>query len=244
MAKLFDLFGIDAPEFEQFCELDVFTLPCGQRAAHFLAAHIADHIVECSQQDSAQYDGIVAVCHVGAEDLAAWLVSNGHALAYRKYSDDYVADEREPIRMRSGLWRWPRSFVPPWQWREQHTYVSATASFDDRLRAPIRKVIELLVAMDYHQLAEFGYEGNLVRQAHIEKLEQTIEQYRHSLVMPPQEGFERMKATEIPNRSPRRWLVEMPLWTAEDGESKLLLTVGLIKRDEQFDIDFFDVSAR
>jgi len=35
----------------------------------------------------------VAICRAGAEDLNAWLVSHGWALAYRQYSIAYVAEE-------------------------------------------------------------------------------------------------------------------------------------------------------
>jgi hypothetical protein len=49
---------------------------------------------------------------------------------------------------------------------------------------------------------------------------------------------------EIPNTTPKRWRAEIPLWNAEEGESKLLLTVGLIEREDQFDIDYFEVTGR
>jgi endonuclease YncB( thermonuclease family) len=192
--KTVNLFGIDAPEFVQFCEMDQFALPCGQRVATFLAVHIGDRVVHCSRHESSQINGLFAVCKVGDEDLAQWLVSNGHALAYRKYSDDYVSAEREARERRSNLWRWPRSFVPPWQWREQHAYVpkGVAADVDDRMRAPVRRVIELLLDKDYHQLARLGVADDLSRESHISQVEEAIATDRHTLIMPPEAGFERM----------------------------------------------------
>src|SRR5918996_1068886 len=43
------------------------------------------------------------------------LVSGGWALAYRRYSKDYVVAEDEARRARRGMWR--GTFVKPWEWR-------------------------------------------------------------------------------------------------------------------------------
>lgn len=240
------LFGIDAPELMQFCEMDKVTLECGKRAYVFLAAHIGNRVVHCSRRNSDQIQGLVAVCKVGDEDLAQWLVSHGHALAYRRYSDDYLSAERDAIKRRVGLWRWPRSFVPPWQWREQHAYLpeGVAADLDDRLRAPVRRVIELLVDKDYHQLARLTDAGSLYRESHISRIEGAITKSRHVLVMPPEVEFERMPLIEIPNSTPKRWRTEIPLWDREQGELTLLLTIGLMEREDQFDVIFFDVTDR
>ena len=48
---------------------------------------------------------IVAVCRLGAEDLNAWLVARGWALAYRRYSSDYVDEEAAASAARHGIWR-------------------------------------------------------------------------------------------------------------------------------------------
>ena len=52
------------------------------------------------------------------EDLGAWMVGLGWALAYRAYSTRYVAAE-ELARSR-GLGIWAGRFVPPWEWRREH----------------------------------------------------------------------------------------------------------------------------
>ena len=52
---------------------------------------------------------------VGGPELNAWLVSEGWALAYRRYSTDYVAEEQAAKEARRGLWR--GEFIAPWEWR-------------------------------------------------------------------------------------------------------------------------------
>lgn len=37
------------------------------------------------------------------EDIGAWVVREGHAVAYRKYADDYVSEERKARQERLGL---------------------------------------------------------------------------------------------------------------------------------------------
>ena len=57
----------------------------------------------------------MAVCAVGDIDLGAWLVRRGYALAYRKYSMDYVDDENAARKSQAGIWA--GEFIPPWEWR-------------------------------------------------------------------------------------------------------------------------------
>ena len=112
------LHGIDAPEGRQTCELDGQPYRCGQQAALALADYIGQRTVVCEQRDVDRYQRVVAVCHVGGEDMGAWLVSEGWALAYRRYSTDYVDEEDGARTSRRGLWR--GEFIPPWEWRQNH----------------------------------------------------------------------------------------------------------------------------
>jgi endonuclease YncB( thermonuclease family) len=112
------LFGIDAPEGGQTCELEGQPYRCGQRAAFALADYIGQRTVSCEQRDIDRYKRIVAVCHVGGEDMGAWLVSEGWALAYQRYSLDYIDEEDSARAARRGLWR--GEFIPPWEWRQNH----------------------------------------------------------------------------------------------------------------------------
>lgn len=109
------LHGIDAPESAQTCIADGGRWRCGQRAALALAERISGRSVSCKERARDGYGRIVAVCRAGGKDLNAWLVSEGWALAYRRYSLDYVDEEASARAARRGVWR--GRFVEPWDWR-------------------------------------------------------------------------------------------------------------------------------
>ena len=88
------LFGI-APEGGQISTAHGKPFRCGQQAALGLADEIGNKIVECRPKDRDRYGRIVAVCLAGRKDLNAWMVANGLALAYRRYSTDYVNQEEQ-----------------------------------------------------------------------------------------------------------------------------------------------------
>ncbi|MBZ0130621.1 MAG: thermonuclease family protein [Rhodobacteraceae bacterium] len=99
------LHGIDAPEMDQTCRTEQgVTWPCGRYVATSLAAWIGNSVVACRQTDTDNYGRTVATCSIAGEDIGAWLVENGLALAYRKYSLDYVAAERRAASADLGLW--------------------------------------------------------------------------------------------------------------------------------------------
>ena len=109
------LFGIDAPEHDQLCEAGGNQYRCGQQAALALADQIGSRTVDCVPRDVDQYGRVVAVCSAVGEDLNAWMVRNGWALAYRHYSTAYVPDEDAAHLAGDGIWR--GTFVAPWDWR-------------------------------------------------------------------------------------------------------------------------------
>ena len=108
--------GIDAPESRQECiRADGKSWRCGQQAAFALSDRIGRATVRCEPRDRDRYGRVVAVCFKDGEDLNRWLVRNGWAVAYRKYSTDYVADEERAKRAKLGIWS--GSFEMPWDWR-------------------------------------------------------------------------------------------------------------------------------
>jgi endonuclease YncB( thermonuclease family) len=82
------LWGIDAPEADQLCRGDD-SLPyrCGSTAANKLDAFISGRMVRCSQKDVDQFGRRVASCTLDATDLGEWLVVQGLALDWPRYSD-------------------------------------------------------------------------------------------------------------------------------------------------------------
>jgi endonuclease YncB( thermonuclease family) len=95
------LWGIDAPERKQMCGAN----PCGKIATNALKSLIeAHHFVSCTEKNRDKYGRTVAVCRAGAKDLSAEMVKAGHALAFRRYSLDYVAQEERARSANLGAW--------------------------------------------------------------------------------------------------------------------------------------------
>lgn len=65
-----------------------------------------------------RYGRALGVCFQGDIDLNDWMVRQGYALAYRRYSTAYVEAENEARTVRRGLWL--SEFTAPWIWREHH----------------------------------------------------------------------------------------------------------------------------
>ncbi len=120
------LHGIDAPESGQLCYIGGRRWQCGKDAALVLADLIDRQPVTCQERDRDRYGRIVAVCRVAGEDLGAWLVTNGLALAYRRYSTAYVPHEDRARAAKALIWQ--SAFVPPWDWRRGKRLTRPTIS--------------------------------------------------------------------------------------------------------------------
>ncbi len=80
-----------------------------------IADKIARRPVTCEDLGRNRYKRIIARCTVAGEDLRQWMVQLGLALAYRRYSLDYVDEEADAQAARRGIWA--SEFVKPWEWR-------------------------------------------------------------------------------------------------------------------------------
>jgi len=96
--------GIDAPESGQTCEVGGTSYRCGQKAALALSDFIGNHAVSCNKTGTDRYRRVIAKCFADGIDLSSWMVLNGWAIAYRKYSMDYVADEDRARNQKVGIW--------------------------------------------------------------------------------------------------------------------------------------------
>jgi endonuclease YncB( thermonuclease family) len=103
-AREIRLFGIDAPEFDQTCQRDGHSWSCGAEAANKLSALVTGKAVRCEQVGTDQYGRMLARCRVGATDVNRMMVALGFAVAYRRYSSDYVSAEDSAKGNRFGLW--------------------------------------------------------------------------------------------------------------------------------------------
>ena len=115
--------GIDAPESKQSCLANGKTYRCGQKATVALSELIGTSNVRCEGKDQDRYGRVIAVCFVGQTNLNAALVSQGWALAFRRYSTDFVGEEAEAESSKRGLWA--GSFIVPWDWRKGKRLVAA-----------------------------------------------------------------------------------------------------------------------
>ena len=98
------LYGVDAVEGRQSCTRDGRDWACGNEAARKLRSLIGDRAVSCTKRDIDDYGRVVAVCRSGTTDLGAEMTRAGFAVAYRRYSSDYVDEENEARAARRGIW--------------------------------------------------------------------------------------------------------------------------------------------
>ena len=109
--------GIDTPEKNQFCIKNSKEYRCGQEATNALKKKIDGKLVICKVQDKLdRYKRYIGVCFLGDVDLNKWMVRNGYAVAYRRYSKDYVEDESYAKKNKLGLWN--GTFIQPEKWRK------------------------------------------------------------------------------------------------------------------------------
>jgi endonuclease YncB( thermonuclease family) len=110
--------GIDAPETDQRC-IDAHgqVWSCGVEATAKLQAYSHDRSWTCELTGLDRYGRFLGTCLVDGEDIGRWLVRNGWALAFRRYSTVYVPDEDYAREHQLGLWS--GAFIAPWDWRHR-----------------------------------------------------------------------------------------------------------------------------
>ena len=124
----FRLEGIDAPEIRQKCKKESFKISstigftfykdykCGKVSKEKLAAKINDSEIKCIFTSKDRYKRYIATCFKGKTNLNRWMVRNGYAIAYQRYSKDYVPDEDFAKEKKLGLWQ--GKFTSPEKWRK------------------------------------------------------------------------------------------------------------------------------
>lgn len=98
------LFGIDAPEFTQTCTRAGLPWACGSAAADQLSKLVTGKQVSCVSLGVDKYRRVVARCTVGFTDLNRTMVATGYALAFRRYSTNYISAEESAKVARRGIW--------------------------------------------------------------------------------------------------------------------------------------------
>ena len=125
-SKKIRLYGIDAPEFMQMCKkpylkIIFFTFtkdyPCGKISTQKLQKKINNKVITCKILDVDRYKRFIGECYKRNLNLNSWLVSNGYAVAYRKYSKKYISNEINAKNEKKGLWQ--GKFEMPWDFRRK-----------------------------------------------------------------------------------------------------------------------------
>ena len=126
--KKIRLEGIDAPEIEQLCKkpfLQVSALigfqfnknyTCGVTSKTKLTNKIDNSKIKCIFSSKDRYKRYLATCYKDKVNLNKWMVRNGYAVAYKRYSKDYVRDEEYAKENKLGIWE--GSFIIPEKWRK------------------------------------------------------------------------------------------------------------------------------
>ena len=119
--------GIDAPEKKQKCKrpyLEIFIFifyedySCGQTSTEALIKKINNQKITCKISDVDYFKRLIGECYKRKTNLNAWLVSNGYAVAFRKYSKKYVQDEILAKQEKRGMWQ--GKFEMPWDYRKSN----------------------------------------------------------------------------------------------------------------------------
>ena len=108
--------GIDAPEIKQTCIYQEIEFKCGEFSKNLLIEKISNQEVSCIRESTDQYGRTLAECFVGKESLSSYLVREGYAFAYRKYSDKFILDEEYAQSKSNGMWS--MDFMFPWDFRK------------------------------------------------------------------------------------------------------------------------------
>lgn len=110
------LFGIDAPEGRQQCrDRGGRPYPCGRDATQFLKRLIGAASVRCLQRDVDPYGRSVSDCEVAGRSINQQMVLAGHAVAYTRFTQKYLSDEKSAAQAGVGVWQ--GHFETPSQWR-------------------------------------------------------------------------------------------------------------------------------
>ncbi len=125
-AKKIRLHGIDAPEFKQMCKKPYLTIiffsfqkdyPCGKISTEKLKKKVNNKVIKCKILDIDRYNRLIGECYKRNLNLNSWLVSNGYAVVYRKYSKKYISDEINAKNKKLGVWQ--GKFEMPWDYRRK-----------------------------------------------------------------------------------------------------------------------------
>ena len=96
--------GIDAPEINQTCVASEGKVACGKISRDILITKVTNNKISCTDEGKDFFGRVLGECFVNGESLSRYLVREGFAFAYRKYSDKFILDEEYAKSNRLGMW--------------------------------------------------------------------------------------------------------------------------------------------
>ena len=110
--------GIDAPEINQICVASEGKVACGKISRDILITKVTNNKISCTDEGKDFYGRVLGECFVNGESLSRYLVREGFAFAYRKYSDKFISDEEYAKSNMLGMWS--MKFQYPWDYRKSN----------------------------------------------------------------------------------------------------------------------------
>ena len=110
--------GIDAPEINQTCVASEGKVACGKISRDLLIEKVTNNKISCTDEGKDFYGRVLGECFVNGESLSSYLVREGFAFAYRKYSNKYIEDEEYAKFNKLGMWS--MEFQYPWDYRRNN----------------------------------------------------------------------------------------------------------------------------
>ena len=110
--------GIDAPEINQSCVASEGKVACGKISRDLLIEKVTNNKISCTDEGKDFYGRVLGECFVNGESLSSYLVREGFAFAYRKYSNKYVEDEEYAKFNNLGMWS--MEFQYHWDYRKNN----------------------------------------------------------------------------------------------------------------------------
>ncbi|OLY47299.1 thermonuclease family protein [Bartonella apis] len=115
------LWGVDAPELNQTCKNGQDAgYDCGKEAASALSQWLTElQPVRCEPRGNDNSGNTIAICYTSTgDDIASWMVRNGYAVDWPKYSNGfYGVSEKQAQSNKSGIWQ--HNEAAPWKITEK-----------------------------------------------------------------------------------------------------------------------------
>ena len=120
------LFGIDAPEMKQKCKKPFISISfltlnkeydCGVVSTIKLKKKIINKEISCLINNKDKYGRFIGECFYKNININGWMVENGYAIAYLKYSKKFLMLENLAKNNKKGIWQ--GKFEKPWNWRKK-----------------------------------------------------------------------------------------------------------------------------